>query len=82
MDSYHVVRKNGIQKINYMRAEFESYDGAGEWLFMQQCHAKVQVWKIANFQDQVTRTDKKNLLLGLYMYRYILLRFHLTCSNL
>ena len=42
-----------------MRAEFESYDGAGEWLFMQQCHAKVQVWKIANFQDQVTRTDKK-----------------------
>ena len=50
--SLPLCEKNGTQKKNsYIRAKGSSYDSAGQWLFMQRCHAKVWVWKIANFQD-------------------------------
>ena len=44
-------QKKGIQKKNpYFRAEGSSHESAGQWLFMQRCRAKGQVWKITNFQ--------------------------------
>ena len=65
-------QKNGIQKKkSYIRTEGSSHESAGLWLFMQHHCAGVEVWKIANFQDQ-----------DYAKFIYTFLKFYLAYSSL